>query len=96
VPNRQRYTDLLEARLPAAGTPPVEVYNFGLSSTGTDQQYLIWREFARGIDRIKNNDVATSVTVLRNGTATDAVAEGSCCGSTAKADAVASGQGCCG
>ena len=30
------------------------------------------------------------------GTATDAVAEGSCCGSTAKADAVASGQGCCG
>src|SRR4029078_11431624 len=30
-------------------------------------------EFARGIDRIKNNDVATSVTVLRNGTATDAV-----------------------
>jgi hypothetical protein len=30
------------------------------------------------------------------GTATEAVAEGSCCGSTAKADAVASGQGCCG
>jgi len=30
------------------------------------------------------------------GTATDAAAEGSCCGSTAKADAVASGQGCCG
>jgi len=29
------------------------------------------------------------------GTATEA-AEGSCCGSTAKADAVASGQGCCG
>nr|WP_091656855.1 GDSL-type esterase/lipase family protein [Massilia sp. PDC64] len=50
VPNRQRYTELLEARLPAAGTPPVEVYNFGLSSTGTDQQYLIWREFARDIE----------------------------------------------
>jgi len=50
VPNRQRYTDLLEARLPAAGTAPVEVYNFGLSSTGTDQQYLIWREFACGIE----------------------------------------------
>jgi signal transduction histidine kinase len=30
-------------------------------------------EFARGIDRIKNNDVATSITVLRNGTATEAV-----------------------
>ena len=25
-------------------------------------------EFARGIDRVKNNDVATSITVLRNGT----------------------------
>jgi len=30
------------------------------------------------------------------GTATDAAAEGSCCGSSAKADAVAAGQGCCG
>jgi hypothetical protein len=30
------------------------------------------------------------------GTATAAAAEGSCCGNTAKADAVASGQGCCG
>lgn len=41
VPNRQRYTDLLEAHLTAAGGTPVEIYNFGLSSTGTDQQYLI-------------------------------------------------------
>lgn len=45
VPNHQRYTDLLEARIPAS-----EVYNFGLSSTGTDQQYLVWREFAQGIE----------------------------------------------
>jgi lysophospholipase L1-like esterase len=45
VPNHQRFTDLLETRLPAC-----EVYNFGLSSTGTDQQYLIWREFAQGIE----------------------------------------------
>jgi hypothetical protein len=30
------------------------------------------------------------------GTATQAAAEGSCCGGTAKADALASGQGCCG
>lgn len=30
------------------------------------------------------------------GTATDAAAEGSCCGGAAKADAVASGRGCCG
>jgi carbamoyltransferase len=50
VPNRQRYTDLLEARLPEAGMPSVEFYNFGLSSTGTDQQYLIWREFAHDIE----------------------------------------------
>src|SRR5665647_2786058 len=44
VPNHERYTDLLEARLGA------EVYNFGLSSTGTDQQYLAWREYARDIE----------------------------------------------
>jgi carbamoyltransferase len=50
VPNRQRYTELLEARLQASGGAPVEFYNFGLSSTGTDQQYLIWREFAQGIE----------------------------------------------
>lgn len=30
------------------------------------------------------------------GTAPEAAAEGSCCGGAAKADAVASGQGCCG
>jgi signal transduction histidine kinase len=30
-------------------------------------------EFARGIDRVKNNDVGTSVTLLRDGAATDAV-----------------------
>ena len=33
VSNQQRYTDLLEARLART-----EAYNFGLSSTGTDQQ----------------------------------------------------------
>lgn len=45
VTNHQRYTDLLETRIPNS-----EVYNFGLSSTGTDQQYLVWREFAQGIE----------------------------------------------
>jgi signal transduction histidine kinase len=30
-------------------------------------------EFARGVDRVKNNDVGTTVTVLRQGTSTDAV-----------------------
>lgn len=49
VPNRQRYSDLLEQSLLASGIP-VEVYNFGLSSTGTDQQYLIWKEFAQGME----------------------------------------------
>jgi carbamoyltransferase len=44
VPNHERYTDMLESQLGA------EVYNFGISSTGTDQQYLAWREFARGIE----------------------------------------------
>jgi len=45
VPNHLRYSDLLETKLP--GT---EVYNFGLPNTGTDQQYLIWREFAQDIE----------------------------------------------
>jgi carbamoyltransferase len=44
VPNHQRYTDLLEQTLGA------EVYNFGIPATGTDQQYLAWREFARDIE----------------------------------------------
>jgi lysophospholipase L1-like esterase len=43
VPNHERYTDLLAYRL------DVETYNYGLSSTGTDQQYLAWREFAREV-----------------------------------------------
>jgi carbamoyltransferase len=50
VPNRQRYTELLETRLSALGAAPVEIYNYGLSSTGTDQHYLIWREFARDVE----------------------------------------------
>ena len=45
VANRQRYSDLLETLLPAT-----EIYNFGLSSSGTDQQYLAWRVFAQDIE----------------------------------------------
>ena len=45
VSNGNRYSDVLEALLPAT-----ETYNFGLSGSGTDQQYLAWREFARDID----------------------------------------------
>jgi lysophospholipase L1-like esterase len=45
VSNPERYTDLLEGCMPA-----LETYNFGVSSTGTDQQYLVWREFAQDIE----------------------------------------------
>lgn len=45
VSNSMRYGDLLEGLVPG-----LEVYNFGLPGSGTDQQYLIWREFAQGID----------------------------------------------
>jgi hypothetical protein len=45
VSNKQRYGDLLERLLPG-----VEVFNFGLSGTGTDQQYLIYRELGAGIE----------------------------------------------
>lgn len=45
VSNGKRYTDVLEAQLP--GT---EVLNFGLSGSGTDQQYLIFQQYAGKID----------------------------------------------
>ena len=41
VSNGKRWTDEL-ARL----IPRVDVHNFGLPGTGTDQQYLAWRKFA--------------------------------------------------
>ncbi len=42
VSNGQRYGDRLEAAL-----PNTEVLNFGLPGSGTDQQYLAFREFCR-------------------------------------------------
>jgi lysophospholipase L1-like esterase len=45
VSNAQRFSDLIEAAIPR-----LEVDNFGLPGTGTDQQYLVWREFAQGIE----------------------------------------------
>jgi lysophospholipase L1-like esterase len=62
VMNHQRYTEKLETCLGAAGATPVEIYNFGLSSTGTDQQYLIWREFAKGIE----HDVVVIAVFVEN------------------------------
>ena len=44
VSNQYRYGDLLERQFPG-----LHVLNFGLSGTGTDQQYLIFREFAKVI-----------------------------------------------
>ncbi|MCB1333605.1 MAG: SGNH/GDSL hydrolase family protein [Roseivivax sp.] len=41
VSNGKRFSDLIEAQL-----PDCEVYNFGLPSSGTDQQYLAFRECA--------------------------------------------------
>jgi carbamoyltransferase len=45
VSNGKRYGDILENTI-----PDLEVYNFGLPATGTDQQYLTYQEFAGGID----------------------------------------------
>ncbi len=45
VSNRDRYGDLLERRVPG-----LQVFNFGLSGSGTDQQYLAWREMAQGVE----------------------------------------------
>lgn len=45
VSDPKRYGDVLEALL-----PDVQVYNLGLSGTGTDQQYLIWRELGAKLD----------------------------------------------
>lgn len=42
VSNKFRYTDLLEHSL-----PNTEIYNFGLPGSGTDQQYLLFQEYAQ-------------------------------------------------
>ena len=52
------------------GDNPVQVENYAKLRRAIEQRLT---EFARGIDRIKNNDVATSIAILRNGTSTDAV-----------------------
>lgn len=41
VSNKYRFTDLLQA-----GLDGTEVYNFGLPGSGTDQQYLLYKEYA--------------------------------------------------
>lgn len=45
VSDKDRYGDLLETLLPG-----IEVFNFALSGSGTDQQYLIWREYGMELE----------------------------------------------
>ncbi len=45
VSNGERYGDFLESQL-----PNLQVYNFGLPATGTDQHFLIYKEFATAIE----------------------------------------------
>lgn len=47
VANAQRWSDRLEAKL-----SDLQTYNFGLPGSGTDQQYLVWRECAGGIEHV--------------------------------------------
>lgn len=45
VSNGQRYSDFLEKLV-----PDLEVYNYGLPATGLDQHYLIYQEYAQGVE----------------------------------------------
>jgi hypothetical protein len=57
VSNKKRFSDLLMQMLPS-----VEIYNFGMPGTGTDQQYLLYREFARDVD----HDLIMIVVLVEN------------------------------
>ncbi len=57
VSNKKRYSDLLMQMLP--GT---EIYNFGMPGTGTDQQYLIYKEYAKNIE----HDLIMIVVLVEN------------------------------
>lgn len=45
VSNKERFSDLLEDT-----TPNLEVFNYSLTGTGTDQQYLTYLEFGASVD----------------------------------------------
>lgn len=53
-----------------ANDNPAQVENTGRLRTAVEQRLS---EFARGMERIKNNDVQSSIDILRRGAATDAV-----------------------
>lgn len=57
VENSQRYSDLLQSKI-----ENIEVFNFGLSHSGTDQQYLIFKEIAKKM----NPDLVIISPLLEN------------------------------
>ena len=57
VSNKKRYSDVLMQML-----PNTEIYNFGMPGTGTDQQYLIYKEYAKGIE----HDLIMIVVLVEN------------------------------
>ena len=57
VSNKKRYSDVLMQMLPG-----VEIYNFGMPGTGTDQQYLIYKEYAKNIE----HDLVMIVVLVEN------------------------------
>jgi len=57
VSNKKRYSDLLMQLL-----PETEIYNFGMPGTGTDQQYLIYHEYAKNIE----HDLVIVVVLVEN------------------------------
>ena len=57
VSNKKRYSDLLMQML-----PDTEIYNFGMPGTGTDQQYLIYKEYAKNIE----HDLIMIVALVEN------------------------------
>ena len=45
VSNKYRFTDLIEQTI-----PNIEVYNFGLPGSGTDQQFLMYQEYGKDVE----------------------------------------------
>jgi hypothetical protein len=57
VSNKYRFTDLIAQQIPAA-----DIYNFGLPGSGTDQQYLLYKEYGHAI----NYDLLVIVVLVEN------------------------------
>ena len=57
VSNGKRYTDILEKRI-----NNIEVFNFGLPGSGTDQQYLVYNEYAKDL----KNDIVIITVLVEN------------------------------